>query len=85
MSRSADCREDVRKLKRFADEIELTLDNVETLSGEETWQGPAGDKFRGEWTTHQKSIRDALGAARAEADRMLRRVEEEESQQDTKE
>ncbi|MFE9371807.1 hypothetical protein ACFYM2_18825 [Streptomyces sp. NPDC006711] len=78
MSREEDCLADVRRIKRYADEIERTLDSVEALKGEKTWQGPAGNNFRGDWKGHNQAIRDALAAARAEADRVYKQVQEEE-------
>jgi hypothetical protein len=82
MSREEDCAEDVRRLKQFADEIELTLDTVDALKGTDTWSGPGGDVFRTDWDGHRDAIRSALDAARAEADRVLTRVEEEGSEED---
>ncbi|MEN8655913.1 hypothetical protein ABCR94_36420 [Streptomyces sp. 21So2-11] len=80
MSRESDCREDVRRLKKFADEIEQTMDNVQTLCGHATWKGPKSDRFRGEWATHKKSIKDTLATARAEIDKALTRIEKEETE-----
>ncbi|MFJ8308923.1 MULTISPECIES: hypothetical protein [unclassified Streptomyces] len=77
-AREDDCLADVRRIKRYADEIERTLDSVELLKGEDTWQGPAGNNFRGDWKGHNQTIRDSLTAARAEADRVYKQVQEEE-------
>ncbi|ARX85581.1 hypothetical protein [Streptomyces alboflavus] len=80
MSRESDCREDVRKLKKYADELERSVDNVQTLSGTDTWKGPNSDRFRSEWATHKKQIKDAVANARAAIDQALKRVEKEETE-----
>ncbi|MEW2250114.1 hypothetical protein ACF1AY_36390 [Streptomyces sp. NPDC014776] len=79
MSREADCREDLRKLKRYADEIERAADNVQLLCGEETWKGPKSERFRSEWAAHKKQIKNALTDARAAMASALKRVEQEEA------
>ena len=38
MSRESDCREDVRLLKKYADELERSVDNVQSLCGTDTWK-----------------------------------------------
>ncbi|MEV7344066.1 hypothetical protein [Streptomyces sp. NPDC093544] len=78
MSRESDCREDVRLLKKYADELEHSVDNVQTLSGPATWTGPKSDRFRSEWSGHKKQIKDAVANARAAIDKALKRVEQEE-------
>ncbi|MGA4840287.1 hypothetical protein [Streptomyces sp. G45] len=80
MSRESDCREDVRRLKRYADELERSVDNVQTLSGTDTWKGPKSDRFRSEFGTHKKQIKDALANARTAIDNALKRVEREEAE-----
>ncbi|MGW1542429.1 hypothetical protein ACWCPM_19710 [Streptomyces sp. NPDC002309] len=80
MSRETECREDFRKLKKYADEIERSCDNVQLLCGEETWKGPKSDRFRSEWVTHKKQIKNALVDARAAMASALKRVEQEEAE-----
>ncbi|NED82077.1 hypothetical protein G3I76_18510, partial [Streptomyces sp. SID11233] len=60
MSREAECREDLRRLKRYADELENSVDNVQKLCGTDTWKGPKSERFRGEFSGHKKQIKDAL-------------------------
>lgn len=79
MSREDDCREDLRKLKKYADEIERAADNVQLLCGEDTWKGPKSNRFRSEWATHKKQIKNALTDARAAMASALKRVEQEEA------
>ncbi|MEV5377171.1 hypothetical protein AB0L26_14520 [Streptomyces nondiastaticus] len=76
--RVEDCKRDLNNLKRFADEIDRTLDVVDAACGHETWQGPAGDRFRSEWSQKKKSIHDALDAARGQYQTILKRVQDEE-------
>ncbi|MGI5197346.1 hypothetical protein ACQEVY_27575 [Streptomyces sp. CA-288835] len=78
MSRESDCREDVRLLKKYADELERSVDNVQSLCGTDTWKGPKSERFRKEWSGHRKQIKDAVANARAEIDKALKRVEREE-------
>ncbi|NEA44469.1 hypothetical protein [Streptomyces sp. SID11385] len=80
MSREAECREDLRRLKRYADELENSVDNVQKLCGTDTWKGPKSERFRGEFSGHKKQIKDALAHARAAMDRALKRVEQEEAE-----
>ncbi|GHA54614.1 hypothetical protein GCM10010372_63290 [Streptomyces tauricus] len=79
MSRESDCREDVRLLKKYADELERSVDNVQHLCGTDTWTGPKAERFRGEWSGHKKQITDAVANARAAIDKALKRVEQEEA------
>lgn len=76
--RVEECRKDLNNLKRFANEIDKTLDAVDAASGTEAWQGPAADKFRSEWNGRRKAIHDALDAARAQYHKILQRVQDEE-------
>lgn len=78
MSRESDCREDVRKLKQYADELERSVDNVQNLCGTGTWKGPKSERFRSEFAGHKKQIKDAVANARAAIDKALKRVEQEE-------
>lgn len=80
MSRESDCREDVRKLKQYADELERSVDNVQNLCGTDTWKGPKSERFRTEFAGHKKQIKDALANARAAIDKALKRVEKEEEE-----
>ncbi|AYG81197.1 hypothetical protein DWB77_03339 [Streptomyces hundungensis] len=77
--RVEECRKDLNNLKRFADEIDKTLDAVDATSGTDAWQGPAGDRFRKEWNGRRKAIHDALDAARGQYNKILQRVQDEES------
>ncbi|AYL37539.1 MULTISPECIES: hypothetical protein [Streptomyces] len=79
MSRETDCREDLRKLKKYADELELAVDNVQHLCGEDTWKGPKSERFRSEFAKHKKEIKNALTDARAAMAAALKRVEQEEA------
>jgi hypothetical protein len=79
VTRESDCREDLRRLKKYADEIERSVDNVQRLCGESTWTGPKSDRFRGEWATHKRQIKNALADARAAMAVALKRVEQEEA------
>lgn len=78
MSRESDCREDVRLLKKYADELERSVDNVQALCGTATWTGPKSERFRGEWSGHKKQITTAVANARAAIDKALKCVEQEE-------
>jgi gas vesicle protein len=80
MSRESDCREDVRKLKQYADELERSIDSVQTLCGTDTWKGPKSERFRHEFSGHKKQIKDAVASARAAIDKALKRVEKEEEE-----
>ncbi|MDT9690566.1 hypothetical protein Q5762_19905 [Streptomyces sp. P9(2023)] len=80
MTRESDCREDVRRLKRYAEEIENAAGNVQTLCGPDTWTGPNSDRFRGEWSIRKKQIETALANARTAIDDALKRVEKEEAE-----
>ncbi|MER6620844.1 hypothetical protein [Streptomyces sp. NPDC000931] len=79
MNREAECREDLRKLKKYADELERAVDNVQLLCGEDTWKGPKSERFRGEFAKHKKEIKKALTDARAAMASALKRVEQEEA------
>ncbi|MFT2016930.1 hypothetical protein ACMA1D_13935 [Streptomyces sp. 796.1] len=76
--RVEECRKDLNNLKRFADEIDRTLDAVDAASGTDAWQGPAAERFRTEWSGRRKAIHGALEAARGQYDEILQRVREEE-------
>ncbi|WP_435193630.1 hypothetical protein [Streptomyces sp. NRRL F-5630] len=80
MSRESECREDLRRLKKYADQLENSVDNVAKLCGTDTWKGPKSERFRGEFAGHKKQIKDALAAARAAMDRALKRVEQKEAE-----
>ncbi|MFB7084878.1 hypothetical protein [Streptomyces sp. NPDC056296] len=80
MTRESECREDLRKLRKYADEIDRACNNVQLLSGEATWKGPKSERFRSEWATHKKQIYNALTDARAAMAAALKRVEEEEAE-----
>ncbi|MEU0061268.1 hypothetical protein [Streptomyces sp. NPDC006334] len=79
MSRETDCREDLRKLKKYADELEQAVDNVQSLCGESTWKGPKSERFRSDFDKHKKEIKNALTDARAAMAHALKRVEQEEA------
>jgi hypothetical protein len=81
--RVEECRKDLNNLKRFANEIDKTLDAVDAASGTEAWQGPAADKFRSEWRGRRKAIHDALDAARGQYNKILQRVQDEEHKKKT--
>ncbi|MFD9073365.1 WXG100 family type VII secretion target [Streptomyces lasiicapitis] len=76
--RVEECRRDLVNLKRFADEIDRTLDAVDAASGHEAWKGPAADHFREEWKRKRTKLHDALDAARGQHRKILQRVQEEE-------
>ncbi|APY86971.1 hypothetical protein DCW30_30025 [Streptomyces alfalfae] len=76
--RVEECRRDLANLKRFADEIDRTLDAVDATSGHNVWKGPAADNFREEWGRKRKKLHDTLEAARGQRAKILRRVQEEE-------
>ncbi|WP_369211621.1 hypothetical protein [Streptomyces flavofungini] len=80
MSRESECREDVRRLKQYADELERSLDNVQSLCGTGTWKGPKSERFRTEFSGHKKQIKDAVANARTAIDKALKRVEKEEEE-----
>ncbi|MFR0358977.1 hypothetical protein [Streptomyces sediminimaris] len=73
-----ECRKDLNNLKRYANEIDKTLDAVDAASGTDTWRGPAADRFRSEWNGRRKAIHDALDAARGQYNKILQRVQDEE-------
>ncbi|MER7349443.1 hypothetical protein ABT390_28990 [Streptomyces aurantiacus] len=76
--RVEECRRDLVNLKRFADEIDRTLDAVDAASGREAWKGPAADHFREEWKRKRRKLHDALDAARGQRAKILQRIQEEE-------
>lgn len=76
--RLSECKSDMQKLKSLADEIERTFTSVDTTSGADSWSGPGGDRFRGSWRLQKDAISKALHEARAEADRIVTRVQNEE-------
>jgi hypothetical protein len=76
--RLEECKTDMKKLKSLADEIERTFTSVDTTSGVDTWAGPGADKFRAGWHGQKDAISKALHDARAEADRIVSRVQNEE-------
>ncbi|MFJ4437133.1 hypothetical protein [Streptomyces sp. NPDC088923] len=80
MSREGERRENLRGLKRFADELESSVDNVEKLCGTDTWKGPGSERLRGEFSSHKQRMKDAPAHARAAMDRALKRVEREEAE-----
>jgi hypothetical protein len=76
--RVEECRRDLVNLKRFADEIDRTLDAVDATSGHDAWKVQAADNFREEWGRKRKKLHDALDAARGQRTKILQRVQEEE-------
>lgn len=79
MSKLSDCEKDIRTLKRYADEVERTLDNAKNHMTEATWRGPGGDRLRKEFARRAKEIRSALQHAKEEMERVRRKLEEEEN------
>lgn len=78
MSKLADCEKDIRALKRYADEVERTLDSAKLSMSQSTWRGPGGDKLRKEFSQRDKEIRASLHQAKLEMERIRRKLEEEE-------
>ncbi|WP_435193284.1 hypothetical protein [Streptomyces sp. NRRL F-5630] len=80
MNRAEEAREDLRKLKRFADEIERAMDLVDPLAGTDTWKGPRSERFREDWATRQKRVRKALADARGRMAAKVAQLEREEEE-----
>ncbi|MFH8368625.1 hypothetical protein [Streptomyces sp. NPDC018031] len=78
MSKLSDCEKDIRDLNRYAQELENALDAVKTILTDNTWRGPAGDRFREDWTGRSKQLRSALGHAKAEMERIRKKLADEE-------
>ncbi|WP_413799861.1 hypothetical protein [Streptomyces iranensis] len=77
MSKLSDCDKDIRDLKRYADEIERTLDNVKKCASGKSWRGPAGERFREAWGGREREIRRALHHAKEEMKRIRKKLEDE--------
>ncbi|WP_037932332.1 hypothetical protein [Streptomyces sp. SPB78] len=80
MNREEEAREDLRKLKRFADEIERAMDLIDPLAGADTWKGPRSERFREDWASRQKAVRKALSDARGQMAAKVAQVEREEEE-----
>ncbi|WKX70973.1 hypothetical protein [Streptomyces sp. XD-27] len=79
MSRLSDCDNDIRNLKKYADELERTLGAVNRYAANKNWRGPAGERFRKEWAARSKEIREALQHAKDEMTRIRAKVAKEEA------
>ncbi|MET7936459.1 hypothetical protein [Streptomyces sp. NPDC005322] len=77
MSKLSDCDKDIRDLKRYADELERTLDNIKKFASDKSWRGPAGERFRESWGGREKEIRRALHHAKQEMKRIRKKIEDE--------
>jgi uncharacterized protein YukE len=80
VNREEEARDDLRKLKRFADEIERAMDLIDPLAGTDTWKGPRSERFREEWAGRQQAVRKALADARGRMQAKVTQVEREEEE-----
>lgn len=76
--RLSEYQADMRLIGQAADDIERTIEAVNATSSESVWAGPAGDRFRTDWTLHRLAIRAALDDVRAQIQEVAARVRREE-------
>lgn len=79
MSKLSDCEQDIKSLRRYADEVERTLVNVKAQASGNSWRGPGGDKLRKEFDQRAKEIRASLQHAKDEMARIRKKLEAEEA------